>query len=180
MLSVLLFLTACAPSADKAGEAAALRTALLENGGCTFVSRVTADFGETVQSFTLDCDFDAGSGALRFTVLEPQTLAGITATVTDSGASVDYDGMAMELGLLAGDSVMPAAAPALAAICWTDAPITAAGAENDRTRVTYERMLCQRRLTVDTWLENGLPISAQVCYNQQCILKLEVSEFYMK
>ena len=86
----------------------------------------------------------------------------------------------MELGLLAGDSVMPAAAPALAAICWTDAPITAAGAENDRTRVTYERTLCQRRLTVDTWLENGLPISAQVCYNQQCILKLEVSEFYMK
>ena len=71
-------------------------------------------------------------------------------------------------------------APALAAICWTDAPITAAGAENDRTRVTYERTLCGRRLTVDTWLENGLPISAQVCYNQQCILKLEVSEFYMK
>ena len=59
MLSVLLFLTACAPSADKAGEAAALRTALLENGGCTFVSRVTADFGETVQSFTLDCDLKA-------------------------------------------------------------------------------------------------------------------------
>ena len=49
MLSVLLFLTACAPTADKAGEAAALRTALLGNGGCSFVGRVGGDFGVTGQ-----------------------------------------------------------------------------------------------------------------------------------
>ncbi len=177
MLLCLLVLTGCAPSQKNADAATAFRAALLESGGCTFVCRVTADFGETVQIFALDCAYDTARGAVDFTVLEPQSLAGITATVTDEGAAVTYDGMAMELGLLAGESVMPAAAPALAAVCWTDAPITAVGAENDRTRVTYERTLCGRRLTVDTWLENGLPISAQVCYNQQCILKLEFSEF---
>ena len=33
------------------------RTALLQSGGCSFSAAITADYGESDASFTLDCVF---------------------------------------------------------------------------------------------------------------------------
>lgn len=154
------------------------RAALVQAGGCAFHAEVTAESGETVDLFAMDCQADS-DGTTRWVMTAPETIAGVTATVTDGGGTITYDGMAVEFGLLANGNVIPAAAPTLAATCWTGEYIAAAGDEDGRYRVTYEKNFDEKRLVLDTWFENGVPICTEVCYNHQRILKLTISEFSM-
>lgn len=174
MLCALLF--GCANEESYLEPAIEFRAALLQAGGCSFHAKIEADFGDRVETFSADCDFSA-DGMARLTITEPETLAGITATVTDRGGKITYDGMSMEFGLLANGNVIPAAAPALAALCWCGEYISSAGWEDDVYRVTYEKDFDEKRLQIDTYFKNDLPISAEVCYNNQRILKLDISDY---
>ena len=176
LLCICVLFTACGTESQTLSPAIEFRAALVRAGGCTFRAEVRADFGDTVASFCMDCDAEA-DGILRLTLTAPETLAGITATVTDAGGKITYDGMALDFGLMAGGNVIPAAAPALAVDCWIREYIASAGQEEERYRVTYEKDFDEKRLVVDTWFENGIPFYAEVCYNNQRILKLELSDF---
>lgn len=174
-----LLLGACTGEESAVSPAIEFRAGLVQAGGCTFQAEVEADFGENVERFTLECDAAAG-GAVDLTVLSPETLAGITATVSEAGGKITYDGMAMDFGLLANGNVIPAAAPALAVRCWTSEYIASVGEEEGLCRVTYEKDYDEKKLIVDTWYENGIPICAEVCYNNQRILKMTISEFSLR
>ena len=178
MAGLFILLGACGEEAS-VSPAIEFRAALVQAGGCTFRADVEADFGGNVEHFTLDCEADA-DGTTRFSVVAPETLAGISATVTESGGKITYDGMAMDFGLLANGNVIPAAAPALAVCCWSGEYIASGGEEDALYRATYEKDFDEKMLTVDTWYENSIPICAEVCYNNQRILKLSISEFTMK
>ena len=110
----------------------------------------------------------------------PETLAGITAAVDETGGTVTYDGLMMDFGLLANGRLAPAAGPAVVAYCWSSAYLAAGGEEDGRFRATYEKDYEEKMLKVDTWFENGIPIYAEVCYNGQRILNLTISEFSLK
>lgn len=176
VLAMCLFCVACAAEDKYISPALEFRTALIQAKGCSFVAEVTADFGKTVQIFTMDCESDA-QDAFYLTVLEPETLKGITATVKESGGQITYDGLAMDFGLLANGNVIPAAAPAIVAACWTDEYISAAGEQGEEYRVTYEKNFDENRLIVDTWFKKGVPICAEICYNNQRIIKITIRDF---
>ena len=93
------------------------RTALLQSGGCSFTAAITADYGESAASFTLDCVFSPETGA-SVTVTEPESIAGIQAQVKDTAAFVSYDGMQLGLGSLANGNLAPLAAPYVLGQCW--------------------------------------------------------------
>ena len=155
ILLLLFLLSGCTPQETALSPAIEFRAALAN--GCRFHAQVSADFGETVASFAMDCETDS-DGVLRLTVTEPETLSGITATVKNGGGTITYDGMALAFGLLANGNVIP-------------------GQEDALYRVTYEKDFDEKRLVTDTWFENGVPICAEVCYNGQRILKILISSF---
>lgn len=172
----VLCLSGCKEEKTLLAEAIEFRADLVQSGGCRFTAELTADYGETVQEFTLSCQTDA-QGTTLLTVLEPQTLAGISATVTDEGGKIQYDGLGMEFGLLANDNVIPAAAPCMVVSCWTKEYIASAGQEDARYRVSYQKNFDEKMLTVDTYFEKGIPICAEVCYNNSRVLKMMISDF---
>lgn len=174
MLCALLF--GCAGEENVLEPAIGFRAAVLQAGGCSFRAKIEADYGDRIERFAVDCDFSA-DGTARLTLTEPETLAGITASVTERGGRITYDGMSAEFGLLANGNVIPAAAPALTALCWSGEYISAAGWDEALYRVTYEKDFDEKRLQIDTFFKNDLPILAEVCYNNQRILKLEISDF---
>lgn len=174
MLCALLF--GCASEESILEPAIEFRAALLQAGGCRFHARIEADFGDRIEVFSADCDYST-DGTAQLTLTEPESLAGITASAAERGGRITYDGMSVDFGLLANGNVIPAAAPALAAISWAGEYISAAGMEEDVYRVTYEKDFDEKRLQVDTYFKNDLPFSAEVCYNNQRILKLDISDF---
>lgn len=175
VLLLCLLCTACSAEAELS-TAVEFRSKLVSSGGAEFSAEVFADFGETVQTFCMDCQCDE-VGNLTFTVTSPETLSGITGTVTDSGGKITYDGMAMDFGLLANGNVIPAAAPAIVCDCWIDGYISSAGEDGDGFRVTYEKDFDEKSLTVDTWFEKNIPICAEVCYNNIRILSITIQDF---
>ena len=177
LLCLLLCLSACDKEENAVSPAIEFRAALVQADGCSFRAEIEADFGDFTQSFTVACETSA-DGTAKLTLLAPETLAGITATVSDGGGTITYDGMAAEFGLLANGEVVPAAAPALTAQCWAAEYIAAAGYEEELCRVTYEKGFDEKTLLVDTWFENEVPIYAEMCYNNQRILRLTISDFH--
>lgn len=173
---LLCFLTGCAGEQSTLSEAIQFRADLVQAGGCSFTAEITADYGDTVQTFTLACDAD-GEGTTLLTLLAPETIAGITATVTDGGGTITYDGMALDFGLLANGNVIPAAGPALVATCWCKEYISSAGEEEGLYRVSYQKNFDEKALLIDTYFEKGIPICAEVCYNGYRVLKLTISDF---
>lgn len=134
------------------------------------------DYGQRVQCFTLACDAD-GEGTTSITLLEPETVAGVTATVTDGGGRITYDGMALDFGLLANGDLIPAAVPCMLATCWMREYICDAGENETGRQVRYRKKIGEKELLLDTFFENGIPFLAEVCYNDSGILKIEISDF---
>ena len=156
---IIGILAACGTQEEPLSPAIEFRAKLAQSG-CTFHADVTADLGETAVQFAMDCAMDT-EGTVRLTVTEPERISGITATVAADTGKLTYDGMALDFGLLANGNVVPAAAPAIAA----------------DYRAAYERDFDEKCLFVDTWFENAVPICAEVCYNGQRILKIQITEF---
>lgn len=174
---LLCFLLAgCAGEERSLSPAIQFRKELVQAGGCSFSADITADFGDTVQMFSMDCITDE-TDALHLTVQEPKTLAGITATVSEYGGKLTYDGMAMDFGLLANGNVIPAAAPAIVTACWTGEYISFAGDDGDYYRATYEKNFDDKKLIVETWYEKGVPICAEICYNNERVIKITIRDF---
>lgn len=174
LTACLVIMAGCTKEETTLSPAIAFRAELVQTGGCAFQADITADYGDSVQNFSMSCD---AAKEVRLTLTAPETIAGITATVEKNSGKLTYDGMALEFGLLANGNVAPAAAPALLYYAWTESYIAAAGEENGLYRVTYEKDYEEKMLIIDTWFKNGIPISAELCYNNERILKVLISDF---
>ena len=156
------------------------RTALLQSGGCAFTAEVTADYGEQVYRFTMDCTWSPDGGA-ALTLTAPQTLEGIRAEVSADGARVAYEDTEVGFAELAGGRVSPMRLPYLLAESWYRGYISACGWEDGVLRATYLLGYDEDEITVDTWLDaSGLPVRAAVSYQGQTLLKAELHHFSLE
>ena len=126
MMCLCLLLGGCGGRSQGVSPAIAFRASLVQAGGCSFRAELTADYGDYVVPFALDCETEV-NGPTHFTVAAPETLAGITAAVDETGGTVTYDGLMMDFGLLANGRLAPAAGPAVVAYCWSSAYLAAGG-----------------------------------------------------
>lgn len=169
-------MTGCSPKNDAMQQALDFRTALLEAGGCTFQADLTAHYEDKAYAFSLDCTYDQEGAEL--TILEPQTLAGISATVSKDGTELEYDGVSLALGDLAGGNLAPMALPWLLGSGWTGGYIAAAGEDGDLSRLTYKLGYDRQELTLDTWLDGeSCPVRCEVSYEGQMLLEADLSHF---
>ena len=93
ILLILVLLAGCAGARDTMDRAMALRSALLAKGA-EFDAAVTADYGDKTYSFGMHCRMEA-QGKVTFSVTAPETIAGITGTVSASGGKLTFDGNAL-------------------------------------------------------------------------------------
>lgn len=147
----------------------------MEAGGCSFTADVTADYGDRVYSFTLSSRTQ--DGQTRLEVLEPESIAGIAATVSEDGTELTFDGAELAFGQLANGFVSPVTVPWLLAQCWSGEYIAWAGADGDLERVTYLRGYNDEELTVDTWFSGNTPTYAEVSYDGTRCLTVEILDF---
>ena len=176
---IMLCLSGCGKSDKLKQQPLELRTALLEKGGCSFQADITVDFPDRAYDFSVTCDYHSGEYA-KITVLSPDEIAGIAAKVSGSGASVEFDDVALDFGQLANGNVSAMEAAWLLAKCWDSAYISAAGKDGEFLRVTYLEGYGDGQLTVDTWLnEAGEPVRGEIAYDGMRCLTLEITQFQL-
>lgn len=177
VIVLTLLLTGCTGAESELDRAAALRTKLLAASGCSFDAEITADYGEGLYTFTLSCVGDQ-EGGIDFTVRSPETIAGITGRVTHSKGKLTFDGLALDIPLLAEGVIAPLTAPWLLTKALRGGYITSAGAEGELLRLNLSDSLNGEPLSVDLWLDNeNRPVRGEILHEGRRYLTLTVNNF---
>ena len=176
LLLVLLFLPGCAGQTDQMDRAMALRAKLLSQP-VFFHAKVTADYGDSIHIFSLECQVDA-QGNVHFTVTEPESIQDITGTINASGGKLTFNDQAVAFDLLADGQLSPVSAPWIFMKALRSGYLTSSGKEGENLRITVDDSYADDALHLDIWLgENDLPIRAEILWQGSRVLTMEVGNF---
>lgn len=177
LVLALILLTGCSSGKQTIDRAMELRGRLLGSSGCSFTAKITADYGDTVQHFTVDCKGD-DRGGLEFTVKEPETIAEIQGSISEEGGKLTFDDVALAFPLLTQEQISPVSAPWIFLRTLRGGYLTTAGEEDGLLRVTIDDSYEKEALQLDIWLNGeNLPVRAEILYDGCRILSLEVENF---
>ncbi len=170
----ILFLCGC-NDGTVMDEALALRGAILQAETCSFTAVVTADYGDQIYSFTLDCVCDK-QGDVTFTVKAPESIAGITGKITADGGNLTFDDQVLAIPMLTDDQITPVSAPWILMRTLRGGYITSCA----DGRVTIDDSYADDALTLDISLDQQkLPKMAEIYWKNRRILTLELENFHL-
>ena len=176
ILLILVLLAGCAGARDTMDRAMALRSALLAKGA-EFDAAVTADYGDKTYSFGMHCRMEA-QGKVSFSVTAPETIAGITGTVSASGGKLTFDGNALAFTLLADGQVSPVSGPWLLMKTLRSGYLTSCGVEDGCLRIAIDDSYEDDALHLDVWLdESDCPKRGEILWKGRRILTVEIENF---
>lgn len=176
VILIFFLLTGCSETENRINRVMALRRRLLEES-CCFTAQVTADYGDKLYTFTLDCTGDE-KGNLTFEVVEPETIAGISGSITGEGGFLTFDQVALQFDLLADGQVTPVSAPWLVTKTLRSGYLTSAGEDGEMLRVTIDDSYEEDALQLDIWLDgDDLPVQADILYRGSRILSVTMENF---
>lgn len=178
LLLTAMFLTGCSGGNEELDRMMSFRASLLGGMGCSFQAVVTADYQEELYQFTLDCSSDE-QGTLRFTVVEPESISGISGMISGEGGKLTFDNEeALAFETLADGQVTPVTAPWLLVKTLRGGYVTSCGTEGDLMRVAIDDSYREDALRLDIWFTaDDQPKHAEILWADRRILSLEVTNF---
>ncbi len=171
---VLLCLCGCSNTSREIQRGMALRTKLLQSEAVSFDAEVTADYGDSLYTFSLACRA-VPKGDLAFTVTAPETIAGITGTIAEGSGKLTFDDTALHFELMADDYLSPVSAPWLLMKTLLGGNLTSACQEDGNIRLTMDDSFREDALQLDIWLGEGdLPQRGEILFDGRRILSVNV------
>lgn len=176
ILCITIILCGCSKSGDSLKEGMELRRRILESSGCSFHSTVTADYGEKVYEFQMDCKTD-NEGALQFTVTSPDTISGITGKSDNEGGAITFDDKVLAFRTLADGQVTPVTAPWLMMKTLRSGYVRDAAAIEGGYEVTIDDTYKEDALRLIISVVGDKPASAEIYWQGRRILTVAVENF---
>ena len=180
ILSVLLivtFLAACADTSSEEGRAMELRQRLHSGEGCMFLAEITADYGESVYLFSVECKTDR-QGDMTFTVLAPETISGISGRITDSGGELTFDDQVLAFETVADDLLSPICAPWLLLRGLRSGYFSAYGYDEGNLLVHIDDSYQDKALRLEGWVNpENQPVISHISWAGNRILSMKIESF---
>ena len=172
-----MLLPGCSGRGESLDPALALRSRLLSADAYSFDTRITADYGDKVYTFDMNCQVD-NTGQVTFSVTAPQTIAGITGTVSAQGGKLTFDDTALAFELLADGQFSPVSAPWVLVHTLHHGYITSVADADSGYMVMINDRYDEDVLNLSVWLDhNGLPAGAEIFWRDRRVLSLTVKNF---
>ena len=179
MLAIVL-LTGCTGKRDELDRAMELRANLLGCLECSFDVVITADYGDEIHEFTMNCQTN-GRGDLQFTVLKPESIAGITGEISSGEGKLTFDDTALYFPLLADDQITPISGPWILMKTLLGGYLTAANEEDDLLHLTIHDSYEEDALQMEIWLSaEDAPVCAEILYDGRRIVTMSVEKFFIR
>ena len=177
---VALLLCGCSQSNRELERGLSLRSRLLASDACTFCADITADYGDQIHTFSMDCQADR-DGNLSFRVTQPESISGITGTITAEGGKLTFGETALSFPLMADDQLSPVSAPWIFLKTLRSGCLTSTCMEEGLLRMSLDDSYDDDALHLDIWLEEeDKPVRAEILYDSRRILMVSVRDFQIQ
>lgn len=158
-------------------QAIAFRQKMQNSEGCSFRCDITADYIDKLYTFKMDCNFDS-LGNMKFQVIEPQSISGITGSVDHEGGKLIFDEQALAFDLLADGYVTPVSAPWLMVKTIRSGYIESCSHDKDTYHMTLNDSYEEGALQLEIWLDSDyFPMRCEMIWQGRRILSLDVNGF---
>ncbi len=176
LIITLCCLTGCTNSDDVMKQSLDLRKVLQECDSCTFRAEITADYGDALYTFEMDCVTDDES--LSFTVAAPETICGITGSISDDGGNLTFDDQVLAFEMLADGQVTPVSAPWIFIHTLRSGYIRGCTKSDSGSKLIIDDSYEEDSLQLDVWLDpQGIPQTAEILWRGRRIVSLSIKEF---
>lgn len=179
---VIFLAVICLSGCTKNNEldmALTLRDNLLKSNGCKFEAVVTADYGEQLYTFSMDCQSDQ-NGTVTFSVLEPDSIRGITGTISADGGNLTFDDHVLAFPLLADGQVSPVSAPWLFIKTLMGGYLTACGKDGDLLKIAIDDSYEENALHLEIWTDNNTtPVQCEILFKGSRVLSAQIKNFVL-
>ncbi len=180
IVSILLLITLFAGCNDGDAflqRALNLRDTLCKSDGFTFTANITADYGDSTATFSVECTAD-NNGNVTFTVINPEAIRGISGKLSSEGGMLTFDDTVLAFPLLAEGEVSPVSAPMLLVKTLLGGYISSCGSDNGMLRITMDDSYENDALRLEVWLnEQDLPTYTEIIWQGRRILSMSVDNF---
>lgn len=174
---LIFLLSGCGHDTAPIDSAINLRESLLTANGTAFHAAITADYGDALYQFELDCNEDQ-EGNVSFAVTYPESITGITGVISSQRSALTFEDKVLAFPPLSDGQLSPVIAPYLLMRSLRSGYISACGREGDGYCIYIDDTYFENQLKVQVFTdEDMIPIRAEMIYRNQRILTLDIYEF---
>ena len=177
IIFMLFILAGCSGSEDNMDRALTFRQDLLQREGCSFDCELTADYGELLYQFTLGCNAD-NKGNITFTVLSPESISGITGSISTTGGNIRFDDTLLGFPILSEELPTPLSAPWLFMTGLRSGYIRTSDYDNGQMSLTIADTYEDDSILMNIQFnEKDYPVSCEFIWKGRRILSMTITSF---
>ena len=177
IILVLFIFTGCDRSKENMDRALDFRQELLKSAGCRFDCSLTADYGDILYQFVLNCEAD-NKGNITFTVLSPESISGIAGTISASGGKIKFDDTLLGFPILSEDLPTPLSAPWLFITALRSGYIRTSDVSSGKLSLTIADTYEDDSILMNVQFgEQERPVSCEFIWKGRRILSMEITSF---
>ena len=173
---LVILLTGCADPSAPIDMALKLRNEIENSNGCAFQTTITADYGETVYTFSMDCQTDS-EGNLGFTVSKPESIAGISGRISSEGGALSFEDRVLAFQTMADGLVTPVTAPWIFIKTLKSGYIKGCAATNNGFEISADDSYADGALHLQLVIDENVPVSCEIYWNGRRTLTMTVENF---
>lgn len=176
LLLMIAMLCGCSGGSEQLDRAMALR-GKIQQKEVTFEAVVTADYGDKVHTFSMECHADT-QGNLKFKVTEPENIAGISGTISKGSGKLTFDDQVLAFDILADELISPVSGPWVLMETLRSGYLTSCSTEGDLLRVAIDDSYEENALHLEVWLDsNDIPKQCEIYWQGRRLLSMDVKNF---
>ena len=138
---------------------------------------ITADYEDVLYTFDLDCTEDI-SGNISFSVIQPETIQGITGILSDKQSALTFDDKVLAFPPLSDGLLSPVIAPYLFIKALRSGYISGCGKDGEGYCIYIDDTYKESPLKLQVFTNaDFLPIHTDIIYCNQRILTIDISNF---
>lgn len=176
LICVVFILTGCKNANSFMENTVSLRESITKSNGCSFSATITADYGEKLYAFSMDCQTDK-DGNMSFAVMEPATLAGITGRIDASGGAITFDDKVLAFQAIADGQITPVTAPWLLIKSLRSGYLRDCTDTENGYLISIDDSYAEDALRLNIYVQKNLPVSGEIFWKGRRVLTLTVDNF---
>lgn len=177
IMLVLICLSGCDSDGSGMDRALKIREQMITGKGYRFTANITADYGDKIYTFVLDCSSE-GKDTLHFKVISPDSISGISGSISGKGGSLTFDDQVLMFEMLADGQITPVSAPWLFIKSLNSGYIKGCTTTDDGLFLQIDDSYLEDAMQLDIRInDRDVPVFVEIIWKNKRIISMEVEDF---